>query len=348
MEKNLAALGLFFVLSILVNADSVSFSTFVSGAAINAVEGQHNTIAFTYAGNKFVGSVYVGGNNAQLYSTNLSGGDVQLFGSPVPGGTAEIPLAGSLGQGGFPIGDIYAGTGNTIYHYANTGGSPNAFATELNGTVRGILFDPTGSFGGKMLVAMNSGTIYTINAAGAATVLANVGEDAEGMDIATSAWGPHAGDILVSSEGSGNLRAISPSGVVTPIGTVPAAETVSFVPLNLGASGSPLEGFYVANYPVDIQYATANEFSNMLGDAIITSEQDSNSQVWDVLYTGDPNSPFSIRQVGNLPNSSEDGIFVTATRITETSAPEPAMLFLFGAGAIALGALLHLRPPVRQ
>ena len=34
------------------------------------------------------------------------------------------------------------------------------------------------------------------------------------------------------------------------------AETVSTVPLNLG-SGNPLEGFYVANYPQNIQKAPA-------------------------------------------------------------------------------------------
>ena len=37
--------------------------------------------------------------------------------------------------------------------------------------------------------------------------------------------------------------------------SVPEAETVSFVPLNLGSSGYPLQGFYVPNYPVNVQFA---------------------------------------------------------------------------------------------
>jgi Zn-dependent alcohol dehydrogenase len=57
-------------------AAPLSFGDFVTSAAINAVEGQNQTIGFAYAGNKFVGSVYFGSNNNQLYSTNLTGGGV--------------------------------------------------------------------------------------------------------------------------------------------------------------------------------------------------------------------------------------------------------------------------------
>ena len=339
MVQRMLATALFSLAAAGANASSISFSTFVSGTSIAAVEGQENTIAFTYAGNKFVGSVYYGANNAQLYSTNLTGGNVQLFGSPVPGGTGEIPLAASLGRAGFPAGDIYAGTGDTIYQYANTGGTPMKFAMGFSGTVRGILFDPTGSFGGKMLIATDSGIIYTVTSAGHASVLANVGEFAEGMDIATSAWGPFAGDVLVSSETSGNLRAISPSGTITLVANVPAAETVSFVPLNLGASKQPIEGFYVANFPVDIRYATAGEFSSMLGDAIVTSEEASNAQIWDIHYTGNVGDPFTTSLIGNLPNQSEDGIFVTATRIQEIGIPEPSALLLLATGLACLAAI---------
>lgn len=61
--------------SISLRADSINFSTFVSSSSIAAVEGGNNsTIAFNYAGNKFVGSVYLGVDNNQLYSTNLTGG----------------------------------------------------------------------------------------------------------------------------------------------------------------------------------------------------------------------------------------------------------------------------------
>ena len=50
-------------------AGNIDFTTFVTSANIGAAEGGNtSTIAFNYAGNGFVGSVYF---DNQLYSTNL-------------------------------------------------------------------------------------------------------------------------------------------------------------------------------------------------------------------------------------------------------------------------------------
>lgn len=103
---------------------------------------------------------------------------------------------------------------------------------------------------------------------------------------------------------------------------MPAAETLSTVPINLGASGNSVEGFYVANYPVDIQKAGAAQFTSLKGDAIVTSEDGSNARVWDLSYNGDALGTFTLTQIGNLPNQSEDGIFVTEQRL-QHFAPEP-------------------------
>ena len=330
--------------SIGANAATISFNTFVSSSSINAAEGQNQTIGFTYAGNKFVGSVYFGANNNQLYSTDLTGGNVQQFGSPIPTANGEVVLAASLGQGGFPTGDIYTGSeaNGNIYHIGNAGGAATLFASGLTGGVRGILFDPDSTFGGDMLVTTNTGHIYRVNSAGTPTLLASLGEDTEGMDIATSAWGPFAGYLLVDSEGSGTLRLISPTGVVTPVATVSGAEfeTVSFVPLNLGLSGNPLEGFYVANYAVNIQFADASQFAGLQGDAVITSEDPVNSRLWDVHYDSGSGT-FAVTQLaGHLPNQSEDGIFVTTQRIIDVSSPEPSTLLLAG-GAFLIAGLVR-------
>src|SRR5579864_8306476 len=330
---------------------TVVLSTFVNGSDIAAAEGgNQSTIAFNYTGTGFIGSVYFGPDNNQLYSTNLSGGGVAQFGQPIPGFGSEVVIGVGLGQAGFAKGAIYAGNGqgNQIYLVPAVGAPVLFGSTGNTENIRQILFDPGSSFGGAMLVSTSSGRIYSFNSAGTPTLIASVGEDTEGLDIASSAYGQYAGDLLVTSEGSGTVRAITPGGVVTVLQLslgvnvhVPSAETISTVPLNLGASGNPIEGFYVADYPVDDQFAPASQFAGLQGDAIVTSEQSSNSQIWDLHYNGDLLNTFTLTQVGNLPSQSEDGIFVTAERIGEigNSVPEPTSIALFGTALAGLGFL---------
>lgn len=333
---------------------SVVFTTFVSSSGILGAEGQLSPIAFNYAGSFFVGSVYP--SNSQLYSTDLLGGNVQKFGQPIPGFSGEIVVAAGLGQDSFAKGAIYAGngSGNQIYLVPAVG-APTLFGTTGNSeNIRQILFDPGNTFGGAMLVSTSSGRIYSFDATGTPTLLASVGSDTEGMDIASAAYGKYAGSLLVTSEGTGHVSAISPlpGHAVTTLQssgggaiTLGLAETLSVVPLDLGLSGNPLEGFYVANYPSDIQFADASQFAGLQGDAIITQEFGSNSPLWDLKYNGDALDTFTLTQIGILPLQSEDGIFVTAQRILDVNppsgVPEPISLSLFGAGLAGIGAALR-------
>jgi hypothetical protein len=292
------------------------------------------TIGFTYAGNKFVGSVLRDGTGA-LYSTDLTGGNVQVFApgvSLLPSPFSEHYVASSFGLGGFPNRDIYVANGSGVLHITNNGISSNPFVA-LPAPVRGILFDPVGTFGNDMLVSTTAGYIYRVNSSGAANLLASVPEDTEGMDIVPvgANFGSFDGQLIVGSEGSGSLRAIKPNGAMTTLPVfVQSAEQVSFVPLNLGASGNPVEGFYGANYTPNVVKLGVSQFTGMNGDLIVTGE--TTAAINRVHWNG---SNFVVTVEGSFLNQPEDGIFVTAD-IIRGSAPEPSTLVLLGIGAMSL------------
>jgi hypothetical protein len=323
-----------------VFAGPFSLSTFVTSAAISAALGSNATIGFAYAGNKFVGTVQRDGTNV-LFQTDLNGGSVTAFAPTVslaPTASSEHFVASSLGLGGFPSRDIYVVSGNGVMHITNDGTSSNLFVTGLSGTVRGILFDAVGTFGGDMLVTTTSGSVYRINSAGTVTLIASTGEDTEGLDIAVA--GRFTGDLIVASEGSGNIRAINPTTglIATPIANVPTAEELTFVPLTLGTSGNPVEGFYGANYAVDIQKAGVSSFTGLQGDIVVTGEF--THLVTDLHDNG---TSYVATMLGTFPSQPEDGIFVTATIINPTPTPEPSTLALLGSGLASLALIRRRR-----
>ncbi len=269
------------------------------------------TIGFAYAGNKFVGSVYHGGTNA-LYSTNLSGGNVAVFAPSLSlsdGG--EHFVSSSLGLGGFPNRDIYVADGNAIRHITNDGSHDDVFVAGLSSGVRGIVFDAVGTFGNNMLVTTSNGDVYRISSSGVPTLLASIGRDTEGLDVAPigGGFGSFDGQLIVTSEGTGELRAIGPSGAVTllPVYIPGGPEELSFVPRDLGASGDPVEGFYGSNYTENVIKAATAEFQGFQGDVVVTSEL--SGAFTRVHWNG---QGFETTQIGQFPAQPEDGIFVTS------------------------------------
>ena len=315
-----------------------TFSTFVSSSDLDAVLGNHATIGFAYAGDKFVGSVYFGANNNQLYSTNLNGTGVAKFGAPVAGFSGEVYVSSSLGIGGFGPRDVYAGSQGvgTVYRFAHDGSSQGVFTSGLSGGVRSIAFDPYGLYGNNMIVATSIGNVYSVSNTGAASLITSIGADTEGLSFAPQAFGSFAaGTLFVASEGLGALTAISPTGVKTTVVTgLSLPEMVSFVPLNLGASGNPVEGFYAASYPNNIQRAAASDFAPYIGDAIITGE--GGSPVYDVRWDA-PSQQFVTTIIATFPGQAEDGIFVTADIIATNPVPEPQTYALMLAGLGVVG-----------
>lgn len=281
------------------------------------------TIGFAFAGDKFVGSVQGDGLKV-LYSTDLLGNNVQLFAPtvnlPASVWDGEHALAGSLGLGGFPPRDIYVAAGNGVIHISQDGTKSNVFVSGLLSGVTALRFDAVGTFGHDLLLATIEGQIYRVSSSGVPTLLASIGELVEGLDVVPlgAKFGSLDGQLIVTAEGSGLLRAIDWSGKVTvlnsgnPITSGP--ESINFVPLNLGQSGTSVEGFYEAHYTPNIVKADGSEFAAFKGDAIVSSEF--GPVVSRVHWNG---TTFTITVIGANPGQAEDGIFVTPEMIDPRS-----------------------------
>lgn len=322
----------------LANATVVT-NTFVSNTDIYNAMGTTATIGFAYAGNKFVGSVQRDGTNV-LYQTDLTGGNVAPFASSVSlavSSSSEHFVTSSLGLGGFGNRDVFVASGNGVVRISNDGTTSSQFVSGLNGIVRGILFDAVGTFSHQMLVTTTAGGVYQVNSAGIATLIASTGEDTEGLDIAVA--GPYQGDLVVASEGSGNIRAIDPtSHAMSVIANVSGAEELTFVPMDLNTSDT-VEGFYGANYPYNVQKADASQFTGMLGDIIVTGEY--THKITSLHWDG---TNYVSTDLGSFPNQPEDGIFVTKAIVTgNQGVPAPMSVVLLATGLLGLGIGLRRR-----
>ena len=328
---------------------SPTFNPFVTSSELIGAVGNDDAIGFSFAGNKFVGSIYF---NNQLYQTDLAGNNAVKFGAPLPissGSAGEIYVSSSLGLGGFASRDIFAGSQSfgTVWTYSNgatTATAATLFVTGLEGGVRSIAFDPYGNYGGDMIVATSLGRIYRVDSSGTATLIANLGVDTEGLDFTPQAFGPiPAGTLVVLSEGDGRVRAISPTGDVTDLGLLfSAPEMLSFVPLDFAKTLDPLAGFYAARYPTEVVKSSAADFAPYAGQAIVTEEI--TQHVYAISWNG---TSFVKSDLGLFGGQPEDGIFVTAAILDPgcstrpggcggSSIPEPTSIALIGLGLAGL------------
>jgi len=304
------------------SAQQLAFTIFVGGYPLGAIP-----TGFAFAGNKFVGAVADSRTNTDyLFSTDLNGGHVQRFAPnlnlPGPNPDGEHCVAGSLGLGGFPKWDIYVAAGDGVLHITNDGTTSDMFVTSLAGPVRSIRFDAVGTFGHDMLVSTHGGQVYRVNGSGIPTLLVSLGGDIEAMDVAPigAGFGGYDGQLIAATEALGGIFAISPSGAVTKLQQVFfPIESINFVPMNVGESGSLVEGLYIADYPSDIVKASANQFSAFKGDAIISDEVHI-QEVFRMHWNG---SAFEISLIGSsstgATSNAEAGIFVTPAMITNGS-----------------------------
>jgi hypothetical protein len=334
-----AAFGL---AALLTQAEAqVTFNSpaFITASQLDTIygAGQSSPIGFTYAGNKFVGTGGYSITSGQLYQTDLMGGGITTFGSPIPNPGGEVVLSASPSGSGFGSNNIYVGSGSggDIYEYSNSGGTPTLFTTLGQGAVRGISFDTQGLYGDNMIVTTTAGAIYEVNSSGHSTLLAYLNTDTEGIGFTTGKFGTFAtGTLFTASENSDWVNAISPLGVVTPVFQIDEAESISFVPADIATESDPVEGFYGVDYPNDILFAPASQFDKYAGDVIVTSEiNGAPTNIYAISLDSMDNA--TITGIGHMVQP-EDSIFVTEATVVNHGVPD--------GGATALLVLVGLVP----
>ncbi len=225
-------------------------------------------VSVTWAGSAFIASSRDGATRLVKVGTD---GAVQPFAASFSG-QGEVYVAISGGKAGFPDGQLFLCSGDSIYEMDQAGGSATSFSTPSKGTtINYIAFDTTGAWGFLLYALDASGQLWAIDSTGRATLVTSLGSNLtpEGIAIAPSTFGSFSGDMIVSLESSHGVVALSkgsPGTVTTLVNfSGEAPERVLLIP-----DGSDL---FVAKYDQGvIVRIAARAFANYAGSLLVITE----------------------------------------------------------------------------
>src|SRR6266478_2164760 len=195
---------------------------------------------------------------------------------------------------GFAPRDIFITQGNQIFKFTPPLGPLMPFTSlpACGDDHTGITFDHVGTFGNKMILSCENGTIWSLNGAPTppvapiATLPINV--ENEGPAVAPSpGFGTYGGQILVTNDNDA-VNAIRNDGFVTlnafVIGAGTGPESVQVIPNQLcpfctnqpnGYYFQAVEAGSFGSFPGLYAYPTVTDFSSFAGDILVPCEGDS-------------------------------------------------------------------------
>jgi hypothetical protein len=235
-------------------------------------------------------------NNFELVARD---GTHQAF-TTISGFTDEVKIAtvrSGPHQGGFAVGEVFTGNGQPgqIVRISPDGSVVQNPWVTLNdpGLLRGSLFqDRYGVFGGDLIVITNTGGVWRVDSAGAATRLANLDVHLEGVTTVPDdpgRYGPWAARIVVGAEQQGNIHTVDAQGNVDTFSLGISPEDIDIIPTGENFVGVDFGG-------KQLQGAPESEFTGMTGDFLIAQE---GGPLWHVRW--DPASgSFQTEQVARV------------------------------------------------
>ncbi|MFM2248698.1 MAG: hypothetical protein RL071_4773 [Pseudomonadota bacterium] len=270
------------------NDGSLDPVTFV---AISTPFTQPVGIDFHEASGTVVMSVNYPSGAPYAFETVDADGDHAAF-SGMSGLSDEVKIATvrSGNTGGFATGELFVGNGvdGQIVRISADGSVATNPWVDLpgtnNGLMRGSLYvDPTGVWGGDLLVATTQGELWRVNSAGVPTLVADVGSThLEGLLTVPDApvrYGPFAGKALAGAEGEGRLYAISPDGTVEHYVLGVNVEDIDMA--------WPGENFFGVNFGTSrILGVDGAQLAGMAGDILLTQESHSGAGLYRLWWDG--------------------------------------------------------------
>ena len=198
---------------------------------------------------------------------------------------------------GFNPRDIFITQGNQIFKFTPPAGPLVSFTTlpSCGNDHTGITFDHVGTFGNNMITSCENGTIWTVNGAGASSLVATlpINIENEGPAVAPLSFGPFGGQILTTNDNDA-VNAIRNDGFVTLNAFVTGAgtgpESVHVIPQTLcqycGSNGSffqAVEAGGFGSFPGLYEYFPI-DFAGLGGDILVPCE--GNSQIVRIHFNG--------------------------------------------------------------
>jgi hypothetical protein len=272
-----------------------------------------NHVLFSFIVGSFsAGPIAVAGSPDSLFATQfcdpelLSLDCVTGFPSPIttiPGFPSEQCLERYMTvapiqsvNAGFAPRDIYITQGNEIYKFVPPAGPITLFTSlpSCGNDHTGITFDHVGTFGNKMITSCENGTIWTVDGAGAPSLVATlpINIENEGPAVAPSTFGTYAGQILTTNDNDA-VNAIRNDGFVTLnaffIGAGTGPESVQVIPQTLctfcsnGTFFQAVESGTGGSFPGLYEYFPI-DFSGLGGDILVPCE--GNSQIVRIHWNG--------------------------------------------------------------